>query len=254
MCPLVIHRSLLGTSLIIIFSTVLIFSTCKEKNEICLDCANGTIQSSFNDRYFRIGVNSKFEFQLYSFDPSKSVTGLGYGFCEFAKQSTIDSIDVIKASGDIKWACNKADSFLVVKTFKTVDVCQIAPPVLIGNFPLSGRYWYCESIFFNNKTFIAPCGFSPGIEFKNGMYSLTEVVNSTAAAYSPIGSDSIKLLPGPITLVIAKTQYQRIFENNLDAILGRVYPYNSVNVWYQINDNRLIIKSKKGTIQLFSKN
>src|SRR6185295_6648457 len=122
------HRYRLGNIALFI---VLILSCCKEKeNEICLDCANGEIKSSFDDRLFRFGISRKLEFELYPFDTSKSGTQLGYGFCVFTGQSTLDTIDVIQASGNVKWACNKVDSFLLLKKFNTVDVCQTTPPVI----------------------------------------------------------------------------------------------------------------------------
>ena len=100
---------------------LLSFISCKKNEMPCLDCGDPKIKSAFNNEYFIAGYSSKAEPQLFLFDTLTNQSSTGFGFCAFSSPAEWNTLGILKASGNVLWACNRVDSFLQVKTFKTID-------------------------------------------------------------------------------------------------------------------------------------
>jgi hypothetical protein len=225
----------------------------------CLDCKNAlssgaAVKSVFEDKYFKLLANSQLQYELFVLDINTNQTSTAFGFCPFQTNIQADTTDIIEASGDVAWACNKVDSFLVVKTYKIADVCHRASPQINQTFTLDGRYWYVDTVQINNKSYLPPCGYSPGIQFEN-KGQMDMVINSYAFDFSFPTPDSIKFSNAIRTTSISKTLYQRNFEANTAQILfGGIFHTGTVTIKYVLMNNKLVLTSDSGSVIFYCKN
>jgi hypothetical protein len=193
--------------------------------------------------------------QLFLFDTITNQRSTGSGFCAFSNLEEWNALDILTASGNVLWACNRVDSFLLVKSFKTVNTCPAPIPDINLPFGLLDHHWYIDSLILSGSVYLPPCGYLPEILFDtNGRYFISLVVNDTYANYSFIGIDSINLEHGPFSLLVPKTGYQRNFEETFYTIIGGLPTFpEPIFLHYELNKNHLVLTGKKGRLILHCK-
>ncbi len=236
--------------------TLSLILSCENKDLDCKDCASalaGTaaIKSSFSNKHFKLLFNSKVEPQLYLFDTVKNDVSIGYGFCKFESNDEFFRTDIIKASGHVYWACNKVDSFLLIKNYKQTDICASPIHIIKQQFDLFNQYWYLDTLRVSDAAYLPPCGYSPGFQFStDGTCKIEMVVNETIADYSLLGTDSIHFTRKATSLAIPTTPYQINFEINYWKALDGS---DSFKVKYQIENNELTLFTKSGSLKFYCK-
>ena len=247
-------KVLVGITQIALFVSII---SCKHKKDEmpCLDCHDPKVKSAITNKYFLAAYNSHEEPQLFLYDTLTSQASTGFDFCTFSSSDEFKAMEIINASGNFVQGCNKVDSLVQVTSFKIIDACPTPIPDILLQFSLMDHHWYVDSLQFNGLVYLPPCGYHPEILFNDdGRYFLALVINGTVAHYSLIGNDSIKLEPGPFTLAIARTFYERDYEQTLSAIIGWIPTSLEMNtLQYELMNNHLILTSKKGRIVLHCK-
>lgn len=230
----------------------------------CVKCENLITVATFSNRYLRHTYSSasnntfiEFFFGVDSINHT-TITDAGnrvlfaYEVCDFPGNVTLDTVDVIKASGKIAIYCAKArDSILIFDNYKIVNSCRQTVPNLTGTFGLRNRIWICESVQANNTTYIPPCFSSPSVYLVDSLGSVQSFIhgmnNSRTGTFELKGQDSVKIITGSVTENPTFSPYQADFNNALlTPFDSQKAPY--VTLGYTIANNRLTLKSKNGTI------